>query len=71
MAVVMVDDGSNDNSVEIVDNPGLLVAISPINRGGGVVLRAGYDIAQVLGAEIVITMDTDGQHDPMEIEGKE
>jgi hypothetical protein len=68
MAVVMVDDGSNDNSVEIVDDLGFLVAISPINRGGGAALRAGYDIAQALGAEIVVTMDADGQHDPLEIE---
>ena len=68
MAVVMVDDGSNDNSVDIIDDLGFLVAISPINRGGGAALRAGYDIAQVLGAEIVVTMDADGQHDPQEIE---
>lgn len=68
MVVVMVDDGSNDNSVEIVEDLGVFVAISPINRGGGAALRAGYDIAQTLGAEIVVTMDADGQHDPTQIE---
>ena len=68
MVVVMVDDGSSDNSVEILDDLGVLVAISPINRGGGAALRAGYDIAQALGAEIVVTMDADGQHDPAQID---
>ena len=68
MVVVMVDDGSNDNSVEILDDLGALVAISPINRGGGAALRAGYDIAEALGAEIVVTMDADGQHDPAQID---
>lgn len=68
MTVIMVDDGSQDHSVEIIDDLGFSVAISPINRGGGAALRAGYDIAEAIGAEIVVTMDADGQHDPAEIE---
>lgn len=67
MTVVMVDDGSKDNSVDIIDDLGFSVAISPINRGGGAALRAGYDIAEAIGAEVVVTMDADGQHDPAEI----
>jgi hypothetical protein len=68
MTVVMVDDGSDDHSVDIIDDLGFSVAISPINRGGGAALRAGYDIAEAIGADIVVTMDADGQHDPAEIE---
>ncbi len=40
-----------------------------MNRGGGAALRIGFDIAHELGAQIVVTMDADGQHLPQEIEG--
>jgi glycosyltransferase involved in cell wall biosynthesis len=39
-----------------------LVTELPINRGGGLALRVGYEIALQLGAEVVVTMDADGQH---------
>ena len=41
--------------------------VNPINRGGGAALRAGYEIAMNYGAQIVVTLDADGQHVPAEI----
>jgi hypothetical protein len=68
LGVLVVDDGSVDNTVEIVKRHGYSVVSSPINRGGGAALRLGYDIASELGAKIIVTMDADGQHRPEEIE---
>ena len=38
-----------------------------MNRGQGAALRTGYRLALVTGAEIVVTMDADGQHQPSEL----
>jgi hypothetical protein len=68
LGVLVVDDGSTDNSVDIVEKHGCSVVSNPINRGGGAALRLGYDIAMLSGAKIIVTMDADGQHLPEEIE---
>ena len=59
---VVVSDGSVDATAAEARAAGALVTELPINRGGGLALRVGYDIALQLGAEIVVTMDADGQH---------
>lgn len=69
VGVLVVDDGSSDDTVETVKGHDCSVVSNPINRGGGAALRLGYDIAMAGGAEIVVTMDGDGQHLPEEIEG--
>lgn len=66
---LVVDDGSSDETPIVVTNSGHMLISGLINRGGGSALRLGYDIAQKLGAQIVVTMDADGQHLPEEIEG--
>ena len=68
VGVLVVDDGSDDETKEIVQNHGYLVVSNVINRGGGAALRLGYDILRNSGANICITMDADGQHRPEEIE---
>ncbi len=68
VGVLVVDDGSDDDTREIVQNHGHLVVSNVINRGGGAALRLGYDILRNSGASICITMDADGQHRPEEIE---
>lgn len=68
VGVLVVDDGSEDETVAVVKKHGCPVVSNPVNRGGGAALRLGYDIARAGGAKIVVTMDADGQHQPGEIE---
>ena len=59
---VVVSDGSADATAAEARTAGAYVTELPINRGGGLALRVGYEIALQLGAEVVVTMDADGQH---------
>lgn len=62
--VVVVDDGSTDRTAELATAAGALVARHERNLGQGDGLRTGFALALALGAEVVVTMDADGQHDP-------
>ena len=68
VGVLVVDDGSDDETPAIVQEHSHLVVSNIINRGGGAALRLGYDILKQAGADICVTMDADGQHRPEEIE---
>jgi Glycosyl transferase family 2 len=67
-AVLVVDDGSRDGTGDIAAHHGAVVARHVINRGGGAALRTGYRLMVESGAEIVVTLDADGQHLPSEME---
>ncbi|HEX9890725.1 MAG TPA: glycosyltransferase family 2 protein [Actinomycetota bacterium] len=64
---LVVDDASTDGTARAVEAAGGLVARLPIRRGGGLALRVGYELALELGAEVVASMDADGQHVPEEL----
>jgi hypothetical protein len=66
--VLVVDDGSRDGTGEIARERGAAVARHVINRGGGAALRTGYRLMADSGAEVVVTLDADGQHLPSEME---
>ena len=66
--LVFVDDGSRDGTGEVARAHGAVVARHVINRGGGAALRTGYRLMVDSGAEIVVTLDADGQHLPSEME---
>jgi cellulose synthase/poly-beta-1,6-N-acetylglucosamine synthase-like glycosyltransferase len=68
VGILVVDDGSDDETKSTVQKHGHLVVSNIINRGGGAALRLGYDILKQAGADICVTMDADGQHRPEEIE---
>jgi len=68
VGVLVVSDGCADNTKEVVERHGYCVVSNTINMGQGVALKLGYDIAIKYGAEIIVTMDADGQHRPEEIE---
>jgi hypothetical protein len=67
-AVLVVDDGSRDGTGDVAAEHGAAVARHVINRGGGAALRTGYRLMVESGAEIVVTLDADGQHLPSEME---
>ena len=67
-AVIVVSDGSRDETVAEARSHGALVADVPVNRGQGAALRLGYRLAREGGAEYIITTDADGQYNPAEME---
>ncbi len=64
---LIVIDGATDNTEEVVRQLNQVAVSYTINRGGGLALKAGYEIALEHGAEIIVTLDADGQHLPEEI----
>ena len=65
--ILIVDDGSRDGTGDVAAEHGALVARHVTNRGGGAALRTGYRLMVESGAEIVVTLDADGQHLPSEM----
>ncbi|CAN5207575.1 hypothetical protein BH24ACT23_BH24ACT23_03230 [soil metagenome] len=66
-AVLVVDDGSRDGTNDVAEAGGAVVARHVINRGGGAALRTGYRLLSDSEAEVVVTIDADGQHLPEEM----
>jgi glycosyltransferase involved in cell wall biosynthesis len=67
-AVVVIDDGSRDATAEVARAAGAVVLQHPINRGQGAALQTGLSFALRHGAAYIVTFDSDGQHDPDDIE---
>jgi glycosyltransferase involved in cell wall biosynthesis len=65
--VLVVDDGSTDDTALRAKEAGATVLRQSPNRGKGAALRAGFRRALDDGFEVVLTLDADGQHDPAEI----
>ncbi len=66
--VLVVDDGSQDETAALAEQAGAEVIRQVPNQGKGSALRAGFLRALDLGCDAVITLDGDGQHDPHEIQ---
>ena len=62
--VVIVDDGSRDATHDVAQSVADAVVRFSRNRGKGAALRAGFAVALDRGADVVVTIDADGQHDP-------
>jgi glycosyltransferase involved in cell wall biosynthesis len=67
LPVVVVDDGSTDDTAAQAQEAGATVLRQIPNAGKGAALRAGFRYALAQGALAVVTLDGDGQHDPAEI----
>ncbi len=65
--VIVVDDASKDNTGNIARNAGAVVLRHEVNLGLGATLKTGCDAALILDADLIITLDGDGQHDPKDI----
>lgn len=66
--VLVVNDGSTDDTAAIAEAAGATVLNLPFNLGVGGAMRAGFKYARRLGYRQVIQVDSDGQHDPRNIE---
>jgi glycosyltransferase involved in cell wall biosynthesis len=65
--IVVVDDGSQDDTRLVAERAGVVVVAHPQNRGKGAAIRSGIARAQDLGVPLAILLDADGQHSPDEI----
>lgn len=66
--VIVVDDGSKDNTFDLARDAGATTMRHFINRGQGAALQTGISFALKKGADIIVTFDADGQHKSEEIE---
>jgi len=64
--VIVVDDGSSDNTGEVAAEAGASLVTHPESLGNGAAVKAGARVAQ---GDIIAFMDGDGQHDPKELDG--
>ncbi len=66
--IIVVDDGSHDRTFEIARATSGVVALQHrLNRGKGAATKTGIEAAKLLGANIIVTLDADGQHNPANI----
>ena len=65
--VVVCDDGSTDYTAKIAERLGAVVVRHEGNSGYGVALQSLFIRAKELRADVLVTLDSDGQHDPAEI----
>ena len=66
--IIVVDDGSRDDTYNIAKEEGAIVCRHIINRGLGGALGTGIKCALLYNPKVIITFDADGQHDPKDIE---
>jgi glycosyltransferase involved in cell wall biosynthesis len=67
LPVLVVDDGSTDETARRAEEAGATVLVQNPNQGKGAALQAGFRWAMAEAYEAVVTLDADGQHDPAEI----
>jgi len=65
--VIVYDDGSSDDTSEVAKSAGAIVIRNPENKGYGVAIRSLFQAAKEQDADIMVTLDSDGQHDPDQI----
>lgn len=67
IGVLVVNDGSSDNTSKIAREAGAIVADLPFNLGVGGAMRLGFKYARDNGYSVAIQVDADGQHDPSSV----
>lgn len=63
--VIVVNDGSSDNTVNVCEAAGVKVVSHPYSKGNGAAIKSG---ARAASCDHIVFMDGDGQHDPADIE---
>lgn len=65
--IAVIDDGSWDKTAQVAEKNNAIVLHHVINRGLGGALQTGLEYARMKKADICVTMDSDGQHDPYDL----
>lgn len=65
--VVVINDGSHDNTSSIAESCGATVITHVLNSGAGAATSTGLRYAQKINADVAVTMDADGQHHPEDV----
>ena len=65
--IIVYDDGSTDDTYEVSNSAGATVIRNPENKGYGVAIRSLFQAAKEQDADIMVTLDSDGQHNPDQI----
>ena len=65
--VIVIDDGSTDNTAEAAVKAGAKVIKHKARQGAGAATRTAFEAARGYDADILVTLDGDGQHNPDEI----
>ena len=65
--VLVVDDGSKDDTAQLAQSAGAAVISHPFNQGVGKAFNTGLAAALEMGADIMVNIDADGQFSPMDI----
>lgn len=65
--VIVVDDGSVDQTAKVAEEAGAVVLRHELNRGQGAALQTGHELAKKYQAEYVLHFDADGQFEVMDI----
>ncbi|MHB1347829.1 MAG: glycosyltransferase family 2 protein [Candidatus Humimicrobiaceae bacterium] len=67
--IIVVDDGSSDETARIVKDFNVFLIKHPVNMGPGAAIKTGIDFALLKNADIIVTFDADGQHLAKDIYG--
>jgi len=65
--IIISDDGSTDNTAKICNKYDVVHIQHAINRGAGAATKTGFEYAKLKEADILVTMDADGQHAVLDI----
>lgn len=65
--VIVIDDGSQDHSAKYAETNGAKVIPLVENKGVGFATRTGMQAALEMGKQVIITIDADGAHNPIDI----
>ena len=63
--IIVVDDGSTDNTARLASEAGAQVITHPYSKGNGSAIKSG---ARAASGDVIVFMDADGQHDPVDIQ---
>jgi glycosyltransferase involved in cell wall biosynthesis len=64
MPVLVINDGSRDDTAAVALQAGAIVVSHPFNMGYGAAIQTGYKYARDKGYDYLVQLDADGQHDP-------